>query len=120
MQSGGSIVNLSSLAGLSAFAGHCVYSATKAAVDGLTRGFALELGPKNIRVNSINPTVVFTEMSKPNWSDPAKVEPLLNHIPLHRFAELHEAIDPIIYLLSDKSSFINGHSLPIEGGFSAC
>jgi len=120
MKSGGSIVNLSSLAGLSAIAGHSIYSASKAAVDGLTRGFALELGPKNIRVNSVNPTVVMTEMSKANWHDPVKIKRLTDNIPLGRFAELHESIDPIIYLLSDKSSFINGHSLPIEGGYSAC
>lgn len=120
MVRGGSIVNLSSLAGLSSFAGHSVYSATKAAVDGLTRSFSLELGSKGIRVNSVNPTVVLTEMSRKNWSDPAKAQALKNNIPLNRFAELNEVIDPIVYLLSDKSSFINGHSLPVDGGFSAC
>lgn len=120
MKDGGSIVNLSSLAGLSALANHTVYSASKAAVDGLTRAFALELGPRKIRVNSVNPTVVWTEMSIPNWSDPAKADPLKNRTPLHRFAEMNEAVEPIIYLLSNRSSFINGHSLPIEGGFSAC
>lgn len=120
MKIGGSIVNVSSLASLSAFANHSVYSATKAAVDGLTRGFALELGERKIRVNSVNPTVVLTDMSIPNWSDPAKAQPLLNNIPLHRFAEIHEVVEPIIYLLSERSSFINGHALPIEGGYSAC
>lgn len=120
MKSGGSIVNLSSLAGLTAIDGHSIYSASKAAVDGLTRGFALELGPRNIRVNSVNPTVVMTDMSKANWTDPAKIKKLTDNIPLGRFAELDETVDPIIYLLSDKSSFINGHSLPIEGGYSAC
>lgn len=120
MKSGGSIVNLSSLAGLSAIDGHSVYTATKAAVDGLTKSFALELGPRNIRVNSINPTVVMTEMSKANWKDPVKNKAYTSNIPLGRFAEVHEVVDPIVYLLSDKSSFINGHLLPIEGGYSAC
>lgn len=120
MKDGGSIVNLSSLAGLSALTDHTVYSATKAAVDGLTRGFALELGPRRIRVNSVNPTVVWTEMAVPNWSDPVKADSLLKRIPLHRFAKIEETVEPIVYLLSDRSSFINGHSLPIEGGFSAC
>lgn len=113
-------MNLSSLAGLSALADHSVYSASKAGVDGLTRGWALEFGSRKIRVNSINPTVVLTKMGRANWSDPAKAEALWNKIPLHRFAEPHEVIEPILFLLSDKSSFINGHSLPIEGGFSSC
>lgn len=64
--------------------------------------------------------IVWTAMSIPNWSDPAKSDPLLNRIPLHRFAELNEVSEPIIYLLSDKSLFINGHCIPIEGGFCAC
>lgn len=117
---GGSIVNLSSLAGLRALANHSIYSASKAAVDGLTRAFALELGPRNIRVNSVNPTVVLTAMSLPNWSEPTKAEKMKSRIPLNRFAELNEVSDPIIFLLSDKSSFVNGHSLPIEGGCCAC
>lgn len=117
---GGSIVNLSSLAGLRAFANHAIYSASKAAVDGLTRAFALELGPRNIRVNSVNPTVVLTAMSIPIWSEPTKAEKMKSRIPLHRFAELNEVSDPIIFLLSEKSSFINGHSMPIEGGCCAC
>lgn len=117
---GGSIVNLSSLAGFRAFANHSIYSASKAAVDGLTRSFALELGPRKIRVNSVNPTVVLTQMSIPNWSDPIKAESVKCRIPLHRFAELNEVTDPVIFLLSDKSSFINGHSVPIEGGYCAC
>lgn len=120
INNGGSIVNLSSLAGLRALANHSIYSASKAAVDALTRAFALELGPRAIRVNSVNPTVVMTKMSIPNWSDPAKAGPMLSRIPLNRFGELNDVSDPIIFLLSDKSSFINGHSLPIEGGCCAC
>lgn len=117
---GGCIVNVSSVASLRAFANHSAYSASKAGVDALTKSFALELGPRKIRVNSVNPTVVLTAMSIPNWSDPAKSDPLLNRIPFHRFAELKEVSEPIIYLLSDKSPFINGHCIPIEGGYCAC
>lgn len=117
---GGSIVNVSSIAGTHAFLDHSIYSASKAGVDALTRAFALELGPRKIRVNSVNPTVVLTAMSIPNWSDPVKAGGLKSRIPLRRFAELNEVADPIIYLLSNKSSFINGHLVPIEGGFSAC
>lgn len=119
MEAGASIVNVSSLAGLKAIHGHCAYSMSKAAIDGLTQNLALELGPRKIRVNSVNPTVILTRMGRDNWSDPAKADPLKAKIPLGRFGEVHEVVEPIIYLLSDRSSFINGHSLPIEGGFLA-
>lgn len=120
LKSGSSIVNVSSLASKIGIQGHSVYSATKAAVDSLTQSLALELGPRNIRVNSVNPTVILTKMGRKNWSDPAKSEPLLNNIPLHRFGEVSEVVDAIVYFLSDKSSFVNGHSLPLEGGYLAC
>lgn len=119
MAPGSSIVNVSSLAGISAIQGHSIYSATKAAVDMLTKSMALEFGPKNIRVNSVNPTVILTKMGRDNWTDPAKADPLLNKIPLHRFGEVEEVVEPIIYLLSNKSSFINGTCLVIDGGFRA-
>lgn len=71
---------------------HIVYAGTKGAVDIMTRIMALELGPYNIRVNCINPTVVMTDMGRVGWSDPAKAEELLNKIPLHRFAGKLSAI----------------------------
>lgn len=117
-ESGCSIVNLSSLAGIRAFANHAAYSASKAGVDALTRAFALELGDRQIRVNSVNPTVVMTEMSKYYWT-PERGDPLKARIPLRRFCELKEVSDAILFLLSEKSGFINGHLLPLEGGFCA-
>lgn len=119
LNDGASIVNISSLAGLCAFQGHSVYSASKAGLDALTKSLAVELGPRKIRVNSINPTVILTRMGRENWSDPAKADPLLQRIPLRRFGEVKEVVDPIVYLLSDSSSFINGTCLPIEGGLLA-
>uniref|UniRef100_A0A182NB26 Ketoreductase domain-containing protein n=1 Tax=Anopheles dirus TaxID=7168 RepID=A0A182NB26_9DIPT len=119
MAAGSSIVNVSSLAGLKAIHGHCAYSMSKAAIDGLTRNLALELGPRKIRVNSVNPTVILTRMGRANWSDPAKADPLKSKIPLGRFGEVSEVVEPIVYLLSDRSSFVNGHCLPLEGGFLA-
>jgi L-xylulose reductase len=119
LNDGASIVNISSLAGMCAFEGHSVYSASKAALDALTKSLAVELGPRKIRVNSINPTVILTRMGRENWSDPGKAQPLLNKIPLRRFGEVKEVVQPIVFLLSDSSSFINGTLMPIEGGFLA-
>lgn len=80
----GAIVNLSSQASMAALQDHSVYCGTKGAVDCLTRNMALELGKYNIRVNSVNPTVIMTEMGKLGWDDPAKADPMLAKIPLHR------------------------------------
>ncbi|KAH8289344.1 hypothetical protein KR054_004036 [Drosophila jambulina] len=118
LRDGASIVNVSSIASTRSFAGHTIYSATKAALDSLTKSLALELGPRRIRVNSVNPTVVLTKMGRDNWTDPAKSGPLLAHIPLNRFCEVHEVVDATGYLLSSKSSFVNGHHILLEGGYS--
>ncbi|XP_065089913.1 L-xylulose reductase [Ochlerotatus camptorhynchus] len=119
MGPGSSIVNVSSLAGLKSFQGHCVYSMTKAALDSMTKSLALELGPRKIRVNSVNPTVILTRMGRENWSDPVKAGPLIAKIPSGRFGEVNEVVEPIVYLLSDKSVYINGHCMPLEGGYLA-
>lgn len=120
MRDGGSIVNVSSLASSRAFQDHSAYSISKAGVDMLTKSLALELGTlgRSIRVNSVNPTVILTKMGRENWSEPSKAKPLLDKIPMKRFGEVSEVIEPIVYLLSDKSSFINGTHMLIEGGYS--
>lgn len=117
---GGSIVNVSSQAGLVALAGHVSYAASKAALDSITRVSALELGPHGIRVNSVNPTVVMTEMSAFYWGRPEIAEPFLRTMPLGRWATEDEIAAPIVFLLSDGASMISGVSLPIDGGFTAC
>ena len=115
---GGSIVNVSSQASLVALTGHVSYGASKAALDAITRVSALELGQYNIRVNSVNPTVVMTEMSAFYWGRPDIREPFLNAMPLGRWATEDEIAAPIVFLLSDGASMITGVSLPIDGGFT--
>lgn len=80
----GSIVNISSQASIAGLLNHTVYCATKGAVDAFTRASALEYGPKGIRVNAVNPTVIMTDMGKLGWSDPAIAKPMLEKIPLRR------------------------------------
>ncbi|XP_076247404.1 L-xylulose reductase [Calliopsis andreniformis] len=116
----GSIVNVSSQASMAALKDHTVYCSSKAAVDMLTKMMALELGPHNIRVNTVNPTVIMTEMGRLGWSDPEKAQTMLSKIPMGRFGEVHEVVDAIVFLLSDRSSMINGIMLPVDGGFLAC
>ncbi|XP_073444232.1 L-xylulose reductase [Dendrobates tinctorius] len=114
---GGAIVNVSSQASQVALQNHSVYCATKGALDMLTKVMALELGPKKIRVNCVNPTVVMTDMGRANWSDPQKAAPMLNRIPLGRFAEVDEVVHSILFLLSEKSTMITGSCLPVDGGY---
>jgi len=118
-KSSGSIVNVSSQASMCGLQDHTVYCSTKGAVDAFTRATALELGPHNIRVNSVNPTVIMTDMGRLGWSDPAKANPMLTKIPLRRFGEVQEVVDAVLYLLSDKASMITGTSLPVDGGYVA-
>ena len=117
---GGSIVNVSSQASLVALRGHISYGSSKAALDNITRVSALELGKYGIRVNSVNPTVVMTEMSAFYWGRPEIRDPFLANMPLGRWATVDEIAAPIVFLLSKAASMITGVSLPIDGGFTAC
>jgi L-xylulose reductase len=116
---GGSIVNVSSQASLVALNGHISYGSSKAALDNITRVAALELGKYNIRVNSVNPTVVMTDMSASYWGRPEIQRPFLEQMPLGRWATADEIAAPIVFLLSDDAAMITAVSLPIDGGYTA-
>jgi L-xylulose reductase len=114
---GGAIVNVSSQSSSRAVLDHAAYCASKGALDQLTRVMALELGPHQIRVNAINPTVTLTPMGEMAWSDPAKSGPMMARIPLGRFAQPLHSAEAVAYLLSDHADMINGITLPLDGGF---
>ncbi|NXD02870.1 DER reductase, partial [Certhia familiaris] len=113
----GAIVNVSSQASKRALRDHAVYCSTKSALDMLSQVMAMELGPHKIRVNTVNPTVVMTDMGRINWSDPQKAAAMINRIPLGKFAEVDDVVNSILFLLSDKSAMTTGSSLMIDGGF---
>ena len=98
---------------------HAAYAASKAGLDQLSKVMAVELGPHGIRVNSINPTVVMTEMGKRAWSDPSKGGPMLARIPLQRFAECDDIASVACFVLSDAAGMLNGLALRVDGGFWA-
>jgi L-xylulose reductase len=116
---GGSIVNVSSQASLVALKGHISYASSKGALDSMTRVSALELGKYNIRVNSVNPSVVMTPMSAWYWGREEIGGPFLGAMPLGRWATEDEIAAPIVFLLSDGASMITGVSLPIDGGYTS-
>src|SRR5688500_12854241 len=116
---GGAIVNVSSQASMVGIADHAAYCASKGALDQLTRVMALELGPHQIRVNAINPTVTLTPMGEMAWGDPKKSGPMLAKIPLGRVAKPVHVAQAVAYLLSDRADMIHGVTLPVDGGFLA-
>ncbi|CAG2176755.1 unnamed protein product, partial [Oppiella nova] len=115
---GGAIVNVSSVAGMIGIRDHLVYGATKGALDLMTKVWALELGPHNIRVNSLNPTVTLTEMGEVGWSDPAKRDPWLAQHPMQKFCKPSDVAHTVLYLLSDKADMVTGVIMPIDGGLT--
>jgi len=116
---GGAIVNVSSQASLVGLEGHISYASSKGAVDAMTRVSALELGKHNIRVNAVNPTVVMTPMSEWYWGREDIGGPLLETMPLHKWATEEDCAGPIVFLLSDAAAMISGVCLPVDGGYTA-
>ncbi len=119
-QGGGAIVNCSSVAGVIGFPGIGIYSASKHAVIGLTKAAALEYSAQGIRVNAINPAVIDTEMVD-RLADGMnmKKEDMTTFHPIGRLGRVEEVAEAVLWLCSDKASFVTGHSMMVDGGFTA-
>jgi len=117
---GGVIINMSSVAGVTGFVAHSAYTASKHGVIGLTKTAALEYAKQGIRVNAICPCYTRTPMiEKIVTSDPGLESKLKSRIPVGRLGTPEEVAAAAIYLCSDAASFINGHSLMMDGGIMA-
>jgi NAD(P)-dependent dehydrogenase (short-subunit alcohol dehydrogenase family) len=115
----GTIVNISSNAGVAGIEEHAAYCASKFGLLGLTKVMAVELGPFNIRVNAVAPTVVLTPMGTKVWGDRSKADPVIARIPLGRFAYPKEISAVVLFLSSEASSMIHGETLLVDGGVNA-
>ena len=117
---GGSIVNISSIAGLRGGGTAFGYTASKWAVRGMTKGAAVALGPHNIRVNSIHPGLIDTAMlhQLPNV-EAGNLDQMVQRIPLGRIAEAEEVAKLALYLASDDSEYSTGSEFIIDGGLTA-
>ena len=114
---GGSIVNVSSLVSLSPVANGSVYSATKAAVDAVTKALAKELGPRHIRVNSINPGLVLTEGVRAAGLEESDVRKQTEaQTPLGRIGQPQDIAPAAVFLASPDAAWITGETLAIAGG----
>lgn len=116
-QEKGSIINLSSAAGLGAAPTMAVYAATKHAVIGFTKTAAKEYGKYNIRVNAICPTVIETPMGEDYLQDNEKIKQIMiKSVPMRRFGKAEEVAKTICWLSSKDASYLNGVALPVDGG----
>lgn len=115
--SGGSIVNVASIAALTPLPGQAVYSMTKAGLISVTRSFAKEYGKQGVRVNAILPGVVETRFASALVEDPG-VQKWLSRLPAGRAGQPDEMVAGVLYLVSDQASYTTGTTLVMDGGAS--
>jgi 3-oxoacyl-[acyl-carrier protein] reductase len=113
---GGCIINVSSIAGRNrSIVAGVHYTASKAGLIGLTRQLAYEFGPSGIRVNCVCPSQTLTPMLKASMSEP-EMKKLSDSIPLRRLANVDDIVEPVMFLASERSSYLNGSIIDINGG----
>ncbi|MGA9041479.1 MAG: SDR family oxidoreductase [Terriglobales bacterium] len=116
---GGAIVNMSSIAGLVGSAGAAAYSASKHGVMGLTKTAALENARRGIRINSVCPAAIETPMADRIFGAPEVHKYVLGCHPIGRFGRPTEVAEAVVWMCSDRASFMTGQSLVLDGGFLA-
>lgn len=118
-QGGGAIVNTSSQGGLTAFPGQAAYISCKHGVIGMTRTTAMDYAAKNININAVCPGVILTPMAEELISRNPKLEKeLVRDIPAGRLGKPEEIADAVLWLCSPQASFVHGHALLVDGGFT--
>ena len=115
----GSLINISSQMGLVGGQERAVYCSSKHAVEGFTKAMAIEYGPANIRINTICPTFILTDMTKATFDDPEKRAWVESKIKLGRVGAVQDIMGAVVYLASDASSLVTGSALLIDGGWTA-
>jgi len=115
----GRIINIASQNGVIGYFNRAAYCAAKAGVVNLTRVLAIEWAPHNVLVNAVAPTFVRTPMGERTLSDPATRDDILSRIPLGRIAEPEDIVGAVVYLASPAAAMVTGHTLLVDGGWTA-
>ena len=113
----GSIINIASIAGLRPQRYSLLYSMSKAALIMMTQSYALELGPRGVRVNAIAPGLIQTTLSEHYWKDEAQRENVLAKQPIQRLGQPGDVAELALLLASEKGSYITGQTFAVDGGF---
>ena len=115
----GSLINISSQMGIVGGLERSVYCASKHAVEGFTKAMAIEYGPYGIRINTICPTFILTDLTRPTFEDAKKRKWIEEKIKLGRVGKVEDIMGAVIYLASDSSSLVTGSALMVDGGWTA-
>lgn len=119
MKSGACVVNITSQMGHVGSPNRTTYCMTKHAIEGLTKAMAVELAPKGIRINSVAPTFIETDMTRGWFSDSKFMEFVSRMIPLGKVGKPEDVASAVLYLCSDGAKMVTGHSLLVDGGWTA-
>ena len=112
----GSIINIASIAGLRPQFHGLLYSMTKAAMIMMTQSYAVELGPKGVRVNAIAPGLVQTVLSEYYWKDENRLKSMMSHQPIRHLGQPPEIAEVALMLAGDASSYLTGQTIVVDGG----
>jgi NAD(P)-dependent dehydrogenase (short-subunit alcohol dehydrogenase family) len=115
----GSIVHISSILARQAVPGRTIYCATKGALESLTRAMALDLAPYNVRVNAVSPGLIETQAMMAGFPNEELLNSVRRHIPSKRFGRPEELAEAVLFVASEKASYINGIVLPVDSALGA-
>jgi 2-deoxy-D-gluconate 3-dehydrogenase len=118
-QGGGKIVNVSSQNGVVGYYYRAAYCSAKAGVVNLTRVLAIEWAKHKINVNAIGPTFIYTPLTRPMFEDKEFYDDVISHIPLGRIGEPEDVVGAVVYLASPAADLVTGHTLLVDGGWTA-
>lgn len=114
----GKIINMSSVLGQTTWAKASIYCASKAAINQLTKAWAIEWAPKNVTVNALAPPFIVTEMNRHLLAREDYKTRVMGHLPIGRVGTIDDLIGPAIFLASSASDFMTGHILTVDGGWT--
>lgn len=118
-QGSGKVINISSIMGRVALASQAPYASSKGAIEQLTKVMALEWAEAGVQVNALAPTYFETDLTRPLFEDPARHDFITERTPMRRWGQPHELAGAVIFLASAASDYVTGHTLLVDGGWTA-